>query len=131
MSGICEQSDLRFDDEFGGNIWVLFSGDMGGDSMKFHLEILNNRNVGSLDNVHCFCFYKGSDREEDILKRFQPFVRPLKEMGSKDFKLCGRNIQLFLGGDFKFLCAMKWIFWMACILISPMLSCICMFWWGT
>ena len=46
--------------------------------MKFHLEILNNRNVGSVDNVHCFCFYKGSDREEDILKRFQPFVRPLK-----------------------------------------------------
>ena len=70
--------------------------------MKFHLEILNNRNVGSVDNVHCFCFYKGSDREEDILKMFQPFVRPLKEMGSKDFKLCGRNIQLFLGGDFKF-----------------------------
>ena len=35
MSDICEQSDLRFDDEFGGNIWVLFSGDKGGDSMKF------------------------------------------------------------------------------------------------
>ena len=81
--------------------------------MKFHLEILNNRNVGSVDNVHCFCFYKGSDRykgsdkEEDILKMFQPFVRPLKEMGSKDFKLWGRNIQLFLGGDFKFLFSMK------------------------
>ena len=60
VSGICEQSYLRFDDEFGGNIWVLFSGDKGGDSLKFHLEILNNRNVGSVDNVHCFCFYKAT-----------------------------------------------------------------------
>ena len=30
-----------------------------------------------------------------------------EHMGSKVFKFCGRNIQLFLGGDFKFLCAMK------------------------
>ena len=110
VEDICKQSDLRYDEGFGGDIWILISGDKGGNenmnSMKFHFEILNHKNVGSVDNVHCFCFYKGSDRDEDMQKMFEPFVDPLKKMGSEHFKLCDRNIKLFLGGDFKFLCAM-------------------------
>ena len=39
------------------------------------------------------------DEEVDYKKLYEDLL-----LWSKDFKLCGRNIQLFLGGDFKFLC---------------------------
>ena len=105
VEDICKRSSLKHDPEFGGDIWLMISGDKGGDSMKFHLEVLNCTKVGSVDNVHTFCFYKGSDRDEDMLKMFNVYHKEFKAMNSKEFQVFGRNIRLFLGGDFKFLCA--------------------------
>ena len=39
---------------FGNKWWILFAGDKGGQHMKFHVEILNSVNVGSVDNVHIY-----------------------------------------------------------------------------
>ena len=77
MGDVYKQTECRDDQQFNGNIWILIAGDKGGDSTKFHFEILNSRKVGSVDKVHFFCFYKGSDLDEDIWKMFEPYCEEL------------------------------------------------------
>ena len=74
-------------------IWILFAGDKGGSFMKFHFEILNSKSVGSVVNVHCFCF-------EIMGKMFTYYFSSIKKMLEPD---C---VKVLLSRDLKFLHAM-------------------------
>ena len=39
--------DFRQDEEFENKIWLFFSGDKGGKSMKFHIKIVNDTHSGT------------------------------------------------------------------------------------
>lgn len=57
-------TSFRSDKGFNDYIWILFSGDKGGNSMKFHLEIINDSRSGSRDAVHPFCMFEAPDTHE-------------------------------------------------------------------
>ena len=103
---LVDSNEVSNDPGFMDKIWILFAGDKGGTVMKFHLEILNAKSVGSVDNVHCFCFYKGSDISENMEKLLSYYLPTLKTILNPDFKVGGRNVKILLGGDFKFIHAM-------------------------
>ena len=64
-----ERDPNLFDD----GTWVLFAGDKGGGSMKFHLEIINSITSGKVDKIHIFCMYAGADTVENAWKCFMCF----------------------------------------------------------
>ena len=88
---------------FNDEIWILLSGDKGGGSMKFHLEIINSVTSGSVDNVHIFCMYEGADTPENMWRVSHVFIRPITELQEGKFTIDGRKIRVFLGGDFHFI----------------------------
>ena len=61
-------NDERFDNKW----WILFSGDKGGHFMKYHLEIINSRKSGSVDNVHIYCVFDAQDSVENMKKVWLP-----------------------------------------------------------
>ena len=61
---------FRQNPEFNNKIWLFFSGDKGGNSMKFHLEIINDASSGSRDAVHTFCMYEAPDNLPNMWKVF-------------------------------------------------------------
>ena len=64
MEDILKNSSLNNYPEFDHTIWLLFSGDKGGDSMKFVFSVVDDLKNGSVDNNHIFCMYSGSDSLE-------------------------------------------------------------------
>ena len=65
MEDLEKQKKLQFEN-FDDNLWLLFSGDKGGKHMKFHFEVINCSNAGSVYNVHIFAMYEGSDSHSNI-----------------------------------------------------------------
>ena len=103
ISTICEKSELRDDPNFNNEIWLLFSGDKGGSSMKFVFSVVNDVKNGSVDNNHIYCMFKASDSLENMWKIFHPYIAQIKEMQSEGFLICGKKVCIFLGGDYHFL----------------------------
>ncbi|XP_065684005.1 uncharacterized protein LOC124813660 [Hydra vulgaris] len=94
---------LNSDVGFGEEVWLLFAGDKGGKYMKFHFEVVNSKSSGSVYDVHLFCMYQGSDCRENIALVLGHFANNIKRIQSSDFKLKGKIVRLFLGGDFHFI----------------------------
>ena len=95
---------IRFDGIFRDAIWVVVGGDKGGDHTKFHFEILNSTESGSVYEVHLFSMYEGADFSENIATVLYPY--PFREQFWRlnlSVVIDGHKIDLFLGGDFKFL----------------------------
>ncbi|XP_065678012.1 uncharacterized protein LOC136093059 [Hydra vulgaris] len=92
-------SDVGFCEE----VWLLFAGDKGGKYMKFHFEVVNSKSSGSVYDVHLFCMYQGSDCRENIALVLGHYANDIKRIQSSDFKLKGKIVRLFLGGDFHFI----------------------------
>ncbi|XP_065681211.1 uncharacterized protein LOC136094902 [Hydra vulgaris] len=92
-------SDVGFCEE----VWLLFAGDKGGKYMKFHFEVVNSKSSGSVYDVHLFCMYEGSDCRENIALVLGHYANDIKRIQSSDFKLKGKIVRLFLGGDFHFI----------------------------
>ncbi|XP_065682911.1 uncharacterized protein LOC136095939 isoform X2 [Hydra vulgaris] len=92
-------SDVGFCEE----VWLLFAGDKGGKYMKFHFEVVNSKPSGSVYDVHLFCMYQGSDCRENIALVLGHYANDIKRIQSSDFKLKGKRVRLFLGGDFHFI----------------------------
>ena len=96
------QGKLQYDN-FDGNIWLLFAGDKGGKHMKFHFEIINCKDSGSVYNVHIFAMYEGADSRQNMAKVLRKFSRDIEELQRESFSLCGHKVKIFLGGDYHFL----------------------------
>ena len=96
-----EREKLQFDgfDDF---LWILFSGDKGGKLMKFHFEVINSKDAGSVYNVHIYAMYKRSDCRQNMTLVLLKFFMDIERLQSEEFLLCGYNVQVFLGGDYKF-----------------------------
>ena len=93
-----KKDPLMFDNK----IWIVFSGDKGGGNVKIHIEILNSRNCGSVDNVHLYCMFEGADTLEDMWKVLGIFREQISAFQNEDFNIKGRKVKAFLGGDFHF-----------------------------
>ena len=57
----CDASGFSDDENFKGKWWLLFSGDKGGQHMKYHVEVVNSLKAGSVDNVHIYCMFEATD----------------------------------------------------------------------
>ena len=90
-------------DNFGNKWWPLFGGDKGGQHMKFHIEVINSLKSGSVDNVHIYSLFEAADSIENMMKVWLPYHSQVKEMQEDGFTICGKEVNIFLGGDYHFL----------------------------
>ena len=98
VHGLKAQQKLQFDELFNGYIWLLFSGDRGGKHMKFHFEVINSSDAGSVFNVHIIAMYEGSDCYQNMAQVLLPFHEALVRLQSDEFSICGHKVKVFLRG---------------------------------
>ena len=101
MEGVYDKLESDYYDNPDSTIKINLSGDKGGKSMKFHFEIWHPSS--SVFDIHLFCMYEGSDCLENMTKVLGKFAGAFQAMADPGFKLRGRKVEFFLGGDFKFL----------------------------
>ena len=97
-----DTSGFNHDGNFDGKWWIWFAGDKGGQHMKFHLEVVNSLKAGSVDNVHIYCMFEATDSVENMWKVWFPYHPKVKKMEG-GFRILGREVMIFLGGDYHFL----------------------------
>ena len=96
-----EPGGFQHGKKFNENWWLLFSGDEGGQHMKYHVEIVNSVKAGS---VHIYCMFEAIDSGENMNKVWLPYRNQIKVMEEEDFRMSdGRGVEIFLGGDYHFL----------------------------
>ena len=88
---------------FKGRWWLLFDGDKGGDHMKFHVEIVNSMDAGSTDGVHVYCMFEANDTVENMQKVWLHYHEQVLRMQEDGFVICGKEVFVFLGGDYHYL----------------------------
>ena len=81
----------------------MFAGDKGGHHMKYHVEVINSLMAGSVDNVHIYCMFEATDSVENMQNIWLPYHHQVKHMQSEGFMICGKEVVVFLGGDYHFL----------------------------
>ena len=96
-----KQKKLQFEN-FDDNLWLLFSGSKGGKHMKFHFEVINCSNAGSVYDVYIFTMYEGSDSHRNMALVLQKFYEAIERLQSEEFSLIGHKVKVFLG-DYHFL----------------------------
>ena len=106
VQAIYDNGEMKEDPGFKNEVWLLFTGDKGGNSMKFVVAVVNDVKHGSVDNNHIFCLYQASDNLENLWKVFSPYINQVKTMQSPDFRIDEKIVKIFLGGDYHFLDAM-------------------------
>ena len=52
--------------------------------------------------MHVFCLYEGADIPENMWKRFDSYRHVISEMQSDCYRISGKKVKLFLGGDLSF-----------------------------
>ena len=62
--------------------------------MKFHFEIINCKDSGSVDCVYIFAMYEGADSRQNMAKVLQKFLRDIEEMQSLRFSLCRHKLKI-------------------------------------
>ena len=61
VQAIYDNGEMKEDPGFKNEVWLLFTGDKGGNSMKFVVAVVNDVKHGSVDNNHIFCLYQSSE----------------------------------------------------------------------
>ena len=72
------QGKLQYN--FDGNICLLFAGNKGGKKMKFHFEIINCKDSGSVYEDRIFAMYEGADACQNMAKVLQKFSRDIEDL---------------------------------------------------
>ena len=87
-----EREKLQFDgfDDF---LWILFSGDKTGKLMKFHFEVINSKDAGSVYNVHIYAMYKRSDCRQNMTLVLLKFFVDIERLQS--FCCVGLTLRYF------------------------------------
>ena len=101
MEDLEKQKKLQFEN-FDDNLWLLFSGDKGGKHMKFHFEVINCSNAGSVYNVHIFAMYEDSDSHSNMALVLPKSFEAIERLQSK-FSLISHKVKVLLGVDYHFL----------------------------
>ena len=102
MEDLEKQKKLQFEN-VDDNLWLLFAGDKGGKHMKFHFEVIDYSNAGSVYNVDIFAMYEGSDSHSNMALVLPKFYEAIERLESEEFSLIGHKVKVFLGGDYHFL----------------------------
>ena len=100
---VANVNDFRQDQEFKNELWLLFAGDKGGAQMKFHVEIVNDKNSGSRDAVHPYCMFEALDSVSNMWKIYSSYREFLAELQKPDFRIGEKKVKVFLGGNNHFL----------------------------
>ena len=98
-----EHFNLVKSDIFNNKIGLLFSGDKGGNHMKFNVEMVNSNIAGSVNNVHIYCMLEATDSPENMWKVRLPYREQIKEFQKEGYSISGKELEEFLGGDYRFL----------------------------
>ena len=101
IKGVFDKLESDYYEHVDATVKIVLGGDKGGKSMKFHFEISHPRS--SVFDVHIFSMYEGSDCLNNMAKVLKEFAGDFEKMADESFRLRGRKIEFFLGGDFKFL----------------------------
>ena len=80
---------------------VVFGGDKGGNSTKFHFAVVAPGVTTSGYDVKIFAIYEAADSRDNMRKVLLPFYNTIKDMQHPDFRLECHRIKVFLNGDFK------------------------------
>ena len=102
MEDLEKQKKLQFEN-FDDNLWLLFSGGKGGKDAKFHFEVINCSNTGSVYSVHIFATYEDSDSHLNMALVLPKFFEAIERLQSEEFSLIRHKVKVFLGGDYHFL----------------------------
>ena len=79
---------------------IVFRGDKGGTSTKFHFSIMTPGITTSAYNK-LFAMYEAADTCDNIRKVLDPFFGTIKNMQQSQFCLKGHKVKVLLNGDFK------------------------------
>ena len=80
---------------------IVFRGDKGGTSTKFHFSIMTPGITTSAYNKKLFAMYEAADTCDNIRKVLDPFFGTIKNMQQSQFCLKGHKVKVLLNGDFK------------------------------
>ena len=84
---------LQFEN-FDDNTWLLFSGQKGGKHMKFHFEVINCSNAGSVYNLHIFAMCEGSDAHSNMALVLPKFFETIEKLQIEEFALIGHKVKV-------------------------------------
>ena len=82
-------------------VCIVFGGDKGETSTKFHFSIVAPGITASAYNVKIFAMYEAADTRDNIRKVLDPFFGTIKNMQQPEFRLKGHKVKVLLNGDFK------------------------------
>ena len=71
--------------------------------MKFHFEVINCNNAGSVYNVHIFTMYHGSDSHSNMALVLPKCFQAIERLQGEEFFLIGHKFKVFLEGDYHLL----------------------------
>ena len=98
-----KEGKISHDETLDGKYHLLFQADRGSTTTTKFLIIINEVLIGGLtvDCVHVYCAFEGSDCLENMWKIYGSYVSQLKELSKESCTVNGRKVELFLGGDLK------------------------------
>ena len=73
---------------------IVFRGDKGGTSTKFHFSIMTLGITASAYNKKIFAIYEAVDTYDNIRKVFDPFFGTIKNMQQSQFFLKGHKVEV-------------------------------------
>ena len=71
--------------------------------MKYYVYVVNSNKAGSVDNVHIYCMFEATDSVENMRKVWLPYHDQVKCMQQDGLTILGKEVVIFLGGDYHFL----------------------------
>lgn len=95
------------DKHFNSKIWLMISGDKGGDTTKLTCSFLNVAKPNSPKNVHVIGFFKGHDSAPNLRSSFGEYTAEFEKLKSLELLWptdnSMRQLEIFLVGDCNFL----------------------------
>ena len=82
-------------------VCVVFGGNKGGTSTKFHLSIVAPGITASAYSVKIFAMYEAADTHDSNRKVLDPFFGTTKNMQQPEFCLKGHKVKVLLNGDLR------------------------------
>ena len=70
---------------------AVFSGDKGGQHMKYHMEVVNSLKAGFVDNVHIYCMFDATYSVENMQNVWLQYHQQIKKMSEDGFTIHGKG----------------------------------------
>lgn len=102
-------------------MWIKIGGDMGGGTFKMCFQLCNVENPNSPQNTSVFSIFEAPDTYSNLWIALQHFKEQIPNIETHTWRYCllylysctnihttnrGKNMRVFLCGDYQFLCHM-------------------------